>query len=107
MCRRVMRQGRLGWPIQRQRHQSRQSAEVRTSTLNPMESAIITSEATGRKGFIQGVAWAIAVCMRGGLEGAGERLLTESGLRLRDFRNAKVEEYDLSQVRIASKATAP
>jgi hypothetical protein len=61
-----------------------------------------------KDGFTQGIAWAISVCNRtGSYDGAAQFMLKESGLKLTDFADAEVDEYDLSQVAlIVNAATA-
>lgn len=58
-------------------------------------------------GTLDGIAWAIAICQRGGNEGAARDLLHECGHTVADFEAAEVEDYDLSQVRLVADSQQP
>jgi hypothetical protein len=53
------------------------------------------------RGFVQGVAWAVALLHQYPFSADG--MLNESGLRLNDFIDAKVAEGDLRHVKAAAK----
>lgn len=57
-------------------------------------------EAT-KRGFVQGVAWAIALIHQHPLDADG--MLFESGLRLVDFVDAGVDGDDLRRIKAAAK----
>jgi hypothetical protein len=49
------------------------------------------------KGFIQGVAWGVALCTR--YEIGADTMLLESGIPLKDFIAAGVIDHDLKPIR--------
>ena len=62
------------------------------------ESAI---EVASKRGFVLGVAWAVAIVHQYGSD--ADQLLNESGLRLVDFIDAGVEGEDLRRVKAAAR----
>ncbi len=58
-------------------------------------------EKAEKRGFVQGVAWAVSIEQRYSLD--ADQLLHESGLKLRDFVDAGVDGEDLRQVKHAAK----
>jgi hypothetical protein len=56
-----------------------------------------TTEEAERRGFIQGIAWAISLAAKYQTDAGG--LLKESGISYVDFKSAKVVSEDLRQLR--------
>lgn len=60
-----------------------------------------SEEEAERRGFCQGIAWAISICFRYSQSAGG--LLRESGMSVKDFRDAGVEGMDLQAVKRVAK----
>jgi hypothetical protein len=65
------------------------------------EKVTHTPEIERQRGFVQGIAWAIALISDHRLD--ADQMLFESGLRLVDFLDAKVPDSDLRKIKAAAK----